>query len=96
MLGNSFVHSLANNFSSSDSGANGCLLELSLENIPLTKEALLSLGASSDALRSLKSLRLKEMDAVDDEVVSIVLNSINGGLEGIDLSNNVQLTDEIL
>ena len=97
LLGNSFVHSLANNFSSSDSGANGCLLELSLENIPLTKEALLSLGASSDALRSLKSLRLKEMDAVDDEVVSIVLNSINGGLlEGIDLSNNVQLTDEIL
>ena len=96
MLGNSFVHSLANNFSSSDSRVNGCLLELSLENIPLTKEALLSLGASSDALRSLKSLRLKEMDAVDDEVVSIVLNSINGGLEGIDLSNNVQLTDEIL
>ena len=72
-------------------------MELSLQNIPLTKEALLSLGASSDALRNLKSLRLKEMNAVDDEVVSVILNSVDRGtLEGVDLSNNPQLTDDIL
>ena len=97
LLGNQFTQSLAQHFSSSSDAANGNLLELSLQNIPLTKESLLSLGASSDALRNLKSLRLKEMDAVDDEVVSVILNSVDRGtLEGVDLSNNPQLTDDIL
>lgn len=92
-----FCQALGEHYSSIYGGTGGCLLELSLQNIPLTKEALLSLGASSDALRNLKSLKLKEMDAVDDEVVSIILNSITGGsLEGVDLSGNPQLTDEIL
>jgi len=94
LLGNQFTTSLSEHFSTSGGGR---LLELSLQNIPLTKEALLSMGASSDALQHLKNLRLYEMDGVDDEVVSIILKSINKGtLEAIDLGNNPQLTDNIL
>ncbi|KAL7537064.1 hypothetical protein ACHAXR_011456 [Thalassiosira sp. AJA248-18] len=97
LIGVKFCQALGEHFSSSvEGGVNGCLFELSLQGVPLTKEALLSLGASSDALRNLKSLKLKEIESVDDEVVSIVLNSIDGGLEGIDLSDNPLLTDEIL
>ena len=98
LLGQHFCNAIGENFSSSTNGSsNGILLELSLEDLPLTKEGLLSLGAASDSLRNLKSLKLKAMEAVDDEVVSIVLGSVTGGeLEGIDLSNNPNLTDEIL
>jgi hypothetical protein len=95
LIGTQFCDALGIYFSTSVGGVGGTLLELSLQNIPLTKHDLLSVGTSSDALRSLKSLRLKEMD-VDDEVVSIILSSTQGMLEGIDLSGNPQLTDEIL
>ncbi|KAL3761903.1 hypothetical protein ACHAW5_006132 [Stephanodiscus triporus] len=97
LIGTQFCQALGVYFSTSVGGVGGTLLELSLQNIPLTKEALLSVGASSDALRNLKSLKLREMECVDDEVVSIILSSINqGSLEGIDLGGNPQLTDEIL
>lgn len=94
LIGTQFCQALGIHYSSVGGGT---LLELSLQNLPLTKETLLSLGASSDALQNLKSLKMKEMECVDDEVVSIILSSIDHGtLEGIDLSGNTQLTDEIL
>jgi hypothetical protein len=94
LIGTQFCQALGVHYSSVGGGT---LLELSLQNIPLTKEALLSLGASSDALQNLKNLKVKEMECVDDEVISIILSSIDHGtLEGIDLSGNNQLTDEIL
>lgn len=99
LIGMQFCNALGEHFSSSldSSKPNGTLLELSLEDIPLKKEALLSLGAASNALRNLKSLKLRGIEAVDDEVVSIILGSVDGGqLEGIDLSNNPSLTDDIL
>ena len=97
LIGPQFCNAIGQNFSSSIGDVTNCLLELSLEDIPLKKEALLSLGAASDALRNLKSLKLKSIEAVDDEVVEIILNSIDeASLEGIDLSSNTQLTDEVL
>lgn len=99
LIGIQFCNALGEHFSSSldSSVVPGCLLELSLEDIPLKKEALLSLGAASDCLRNLKNLQLKSIDGLDDEAVSIILGSIiNGSLEGIDLSNNPDLTDDIL
>ncbi len=96
LIGTQLCNALGRNFSSSAHGGHGVLLELLLQNIPLSKEALLTLGAS-DALRNVKYLKLKEMDSVDDEVISIVLGSISGGsLEGIDISCNPHLTDEVL
>eukprot|EP00985_Skeletonema_marinoi_P019014 scaffold10763_cov108-Skeletonema_marinoi.AAC.2 len=97
LIGPQFCNAIGEHFSSSIGDVTNCLLELSLEDIPLKKEALLTLGAASDALRNLKSLKLKSIEAVDDEVVEIILNSIDeGSLEGIDLSSNSQLTDEVL
>ena len=97
LIGPKFCNAIGENFSLSINEGSSCLLELSLEDIPLKKEALLTLGAASDALRSLRSLKLKSIEAVDDEVVSIILNSIDeGSLEGIDLSKNNLLTDEVL
>lgn len=99
LLGVQFSNALGEHFSSSpdENVSNGSLLELSLGDIPLKKEALLSLGAASDCLRNLRSLSLNSIEGLDDEVVSIILGSIVGGtLEGIDLSNNPDLTDDIL
>ena len=51
----------------------------------------------SDALRNLKSLTLRQIEGVDDEVVSALLGAVTGGeLEHIDLSHNVELTDDCL
>ncbi|KAL7509539.1 hypothetical protein ACHAXN_009549 [Cyclotella atomus] len=99
LIGMQFCNALGENFSSSldSSSPLGRLLELSLQDIPMNKEALLSLGAASDCLRNLKSLQLKSIEGLDDEVVSIILGAItDGSLEGIDLSNNSELTDDIL
>ena len=97
LVGPQFCNAIGQHYASSFDDVTHCLLELSLEDIPLKKEALLSLGAASDALRNLKSLKLKSIESVDDEVVEIILNSIDeASLEGIDLSSNTQLTDEVL
>lgn len=92
-LGIDFCSSLSDNFSSK---AKGCLLELSLEDLALTKESLLAIGARSDALRNLKSLSLRRIEAVDDEVVSLLMGAIRDTLESIDLSYNHNLSDETL
>lgn len=100
LIGTRFCQAIGEHFASPVEGGasnNGCLLELSLQNVPLGKDALLSLGASSDALRNLKSLALREIDDVDDEAVSIILAAVDGGsLKGVDLSGNPQLTDATL
>eukprot|EP00567_Pseudictyota_dubia_P001668 CAMPEP_0197468926 /NCGR_PEP_ID=MMETSP1175-20131217/66339_1 /TAXON_ID=1003142 /ORGANISM="Triceratium dubium, Strain CCMP147" /LENGTH=367 /DNA_ID=CAMNT_0043005051 /DNA_START=54 /DNA_END=1154 /DNA_ORIENTATION=+ len=49
LIGPSFCSSIGENFASSV-GRN-CLLELSLEDIPLTKDCLLTIGSASDALQ---------------------------------------------
>ena len=92
-LGPEFCQALNINFSSTT--GSGTLLELSLENLKLTKENLTSLS-HSDALRSLKSLSLRQIDTVDDEVVSNLLKQVGVNLEGIDLSHCFQITDSSL
>lgn len=94
LLGPSFCNAVAHHFAST--GGNGCLLELSLEDVPLTEEGLLTIATSSDALRNLKSLTLRQIEGADDEVVSVLLGAIGDNLESIDLSHNLKLTDECL
>jgi hypothetical protein len=94
LLGEHFCKALSENYSSI---GNGTLLELFLENLALTKDNLVSLAKSSDALRNLKSLKLCQIESVDDEVVEALLDAVVGGnLEAIDLSHNHNLTDETL
>lgn len=93
LIGDEFCSSIGKHFSSS---GKGCLLELSLEDLTVSKESLLAIGSSPGALRNLKSLTLKQIESVDDVVVLTLLDSVGNDLEGIDLSNNIGLTDDIL
>jgi hypothetical protein len=95
LLGSSFCNSVSHHFSSS--GGNGSLLELTLEDLPLTKKDLIGLASSSDSLRDLKSVSLRRIDGVEDNVIVSLLSAATGGnLEHVDLSHNVHLTDECL
>jgi len=96
-VGLEFCNALGMYYASNVGTKGSCLLELSLQDIPLSKDNLLTLASASDAFQNLKSITLKSMDALDDEVLHKILSSItNGNLEGIDLSNNVNLTDQAL
>jgi hypothetical protein len=93
-LGLEFCNAIGTHFSS-NSNANH-LVELSLEDIPLTGEHLRLLATSSDALRNLKSIKLKQIDGLNDTNMDLILKATQGNLEGIDLSINVNLTDQVL
>ena len=93
-LGPAFCKALNTNFASHT--GTGTLMELSLEHLSLTKEDLLSLS-DTDAVRNLKSLSLRQIDTVDDEVVTKLLGKVTGdSLEGVDLSHCYLITDESL
>ena len=92
-LGPEFCRALNTNFAS-HTGI-GTLLELSLEHLSLTKQDLLSLS-DTDAVRNLKSLSLRQIDTVDDEVVTKLLDKVGDNLEDVDLSHCHQITDESL
>jgi hypothetical protein len=92
-LGVEFCNAITENYSSLM--GRGTLLELSIESLCLTKEDLLSLGAS-DALRNLKGLSLRCMEAVDDEVVSTILERLGDDLEDLDLSYCSLISDNSL
>lgn len=88
LLGDKFCQSIPAGY-----GESGLLVELSLEDMVLSKEAVKSLG--STALRNLKSLSLRQVESVDDEVVLHLLDHVQH-LEGIDLSFNHNITDAAL
>jgi hypothetical protein len=92
-LGPEFCKALNSNFASAAGGGN--LLELSFEDLPLSKEDLMSLS-DTDAVRNLKSLSFRQLEKVDDEVVLKLLDKVGNQLEGIDLSLCHHITDASL
>jgi hypothetical protein len=94
MIGTTFCNTISTHFSSK-SVSQTPLLELSLHDVQMTKENLMSL-AKSDALRNLKSISLNGIDSLDDHSLGAILDAIDGNASGIDLSNCVNLTDESL
>jgi hypothetical protein len=93
-LGLEFSNAIGTHFSSNSNTSH--LMELSLEDIPITGEHLRLLATSSDALRNLKSVKLKQIDGLNDDNMDLILKATRGNLEGIDLSINVNLTDQVL
>ncbi len=87
-------HSLATHYAS---GADGSLLlELSLNEIPLlSNDNLKSLFESSDCLRNLKNLTLRQMDGVDDVILDGILSQTSN-LQYLDIGLNVNVTDHTL
>lgn len=94
LIGSEFCSSISTHFSSKANIGNS-LLELSLQDVPLSKDDIRSL-AKTDALRNLKSISFCQMESLDDTVLLAILDATEGNLEGIDLTNNINLTDETL
>jgi len=90
LLNGGYCRALQENYSSSGTGT---LVELSMENLTLAKDDLLLFA--SDALRHLRSLALRSMESVDDEVVCKFLDNVEE-LEGIELSFNHNISDDSL
>lgn len=73
------------------------LLELAFEDLPsVTAESFMALARQKDVFCSLKTLSLRSMDSLTDDVVDQFLASTAATLEGLDLSHNYNLTDAIL
>jgi DNA repair protein RAD7 len=79
-----------------DSFADGNLMELSLEDLKMDKDCFEVLLAKPEAFKNLKSLSLKRIEGLTDELVNTLLDIVGGNLERLDLSHNYDLTDTIL
>jgi hypothetical protein len=92
LVGQLLCESIADTYTSSTE----LLVELALEDIPLTDENLQALIAKPAALQNLKSLSLRRIEGLNDAVVTKMIEITAGTLEGLDLSENHQLTDSVL
>lgn len=96
LLGSEFCNQVALSFDSRMNPSANPLLELSLQDVPLSKEHLHLLLQSSDALRHLKNISLRHVESLDDMTLFSFLEATQGNLEGIDLSHDIHLTDDAL
>ena len=87
-LGEHFCKALADNY-------DGSLVELALEDIPLTKTQL-TYFINSNCLKGLRNLRLTQIDSVDDDIMRLILLQCGSSLEGLHLSQQENLTDKTL
>ena len=90
LLGDAFCKSLGQTYSSQDGRG---LVELALEDIPFTKEQLQLLSSSSAAFKNVKSLSLRRLEALDDDILSKFLGAAGDCLKGLDLTGSYNLTD---
>lgn len=72
------------------------LVELSLEDIPLSEETLCALMTKPAALKNIKNLSLRRIEGLNDDVVTKLMEITADSLQGLDLTDNHQLTDAIL
>lgn len=92
LLGKEFTRSISDSFASTESSK---LLELSLEDLNLDKESLEIMLAKPEALKDLKSLSLRRIEGLDDDIVLKILQHAQN-IESLDLSSNLTLTDNAL
>jgi hypothetical protein len=95
LLGSEFCKQVAMSFDSRMNPAANPLLELSLQDVPLSREHL-HLLLQSDALRHLRNISLRHVESLDDLTLFSILEATQGNLEGIDLSHDIHLTDDAL
>lgn len=87
LLGEKFVGAFANSSS---------ILELSLQEIALSPDALRQLSKAGDALRSIKNLTLKATAGLTDDLLTNILRAVGDSLETLDVSYNHDLSDVCL
>ena len=90
LLGNNFVNTMQQN---PKLGEN--LLELSLQDMSFSADQL-SILAKSNNLRKIKSLTLKSISGLTNEILATILETANGMLDSLDISFNYLLTDSTL
>lgn len=88
LLGDKFVNSIQ---STPKLGQN--LLELSLQKMTFSIDQLNVLANSKEALGNLKSLTLKSISGLTDEVLTKILKLTDHSLDSLDISSNYALTD---
>jgi hypothetical protein len=101
LLGSMMLNSIRDNFMSSASVVSqqpkNVLLELALEDLTWTESSQVSaLTSDPTALQHVKSLSLRRMGGLNDEIVTKLLEITTNSLEGLDLSDNHELTDNTL
>jgi hypothetical protein len=72
------------------------LLELSLQDLALTEQALVVLASASDAMTKMTSLQLPSMPGMTDDLVLQFLQATGDSLETLNISHNYDLTDSCL
>jgi len=91
LLGDKFVKAIQNN---PRLGEN--LMELSLEDMSFSVDQLDVLANSKDALCGIKSLTLKSITGLSDEVLAKILECIQDSLDSLNIGFNYSLTDSTL
>lgn len=92
-LSSEFAASLRDTYSNSSDNK---LLELCLEDVPALKEEDLELLVGNTALSHLKSFSLRRVTGLTDAVGARMLQQCGATLQGLDVSENPQLTDAVL
>lgn len=87
LLGENFVTSITKTSN---------LLELSLTEITLPEQSLKELASATDALRSIKNLKIKSIAGMTDGILTDILRTVGESLETLDVSYNHDLSDSCL
>lgn len=92
LVGPALCESISKSF-----GTDKPLLELSLEDlVSVQAENLLSLVKEPGVLSQLRTLSLRSIESLNDDIVDHIFSATAATLEGLDLSHNYSLTDAIL
>ena len=94
LLGKLTCQSLCDNYANSN--VSSSLIELFMEDVPLTSEDLHIMISKPDAWKHLKSLSLRRVNGVDESFLHKMFELCSDSLEYLDLTDNVQLSDSIL
>ena len=91
LLGSKFVNAIHEN-----SRLGETLLELSLQEMSFSADQLATLANSKDSFRKVKSLTLRAISGLTDELLSKILLLVHESLDSLNVGFNYSLTDSTL
>jgi hypothetical protein len=75
---------------------NGTLKELSLQDMSFTTDQLQTLASCPDLWKNVKSVTLKSVGGLTDEILASILAATGEALDSLNVSDNYELTDATL